>query len=991
MALPGNEYCMNPEPSSERWSHLDQLFCAALECEPEARDTFVAEACCGDELLRHELESLLASHLEAKNFLEQPVFNLGMKLLVTHEAESLLGRRLGPYRIVTLIGSGGMGAVYLASRDDDEYQKRVAIKVIKRGMDTEFILRRFRQERQIIANLDHPNIARLLDGGTTEDGLPYFVMEYVEGERVDRYCDSHELPIIARLALFRDVCAAVQYAHQNLVIHRDIKPSNILVTSDGIPKLLDFGIAKLLSSEPQGESTRLSLTDIRLMTPEYASPEQVRGGPITTASDVYSLGALLYVLLCGHHPYDLKSCHTDEMTRVICETEPEKPSAAVTRREDARSIEEVAKLTPEIIAADRSADRPETLRKQLSGDLDNIVLKAIQKEPQRRYGYAAQLSSDIGRHLSGLPVAAHPDTLAYRAAKFVRRNRVSVAAAAAIVLVLAAGILVSAWEARVANLQRARAERRYHDMREVADSLILDMPAAIESGPTKARAMLAEKAVSYLSNLDVDSPDDAALKFDLAKSYVMLGQARNVPGYSNLGDASGALESFQKGISILQMLVSARPNDRQVRLYLARTYDGIALTLMETDVARSLEMHQRALATVSASDPRDLELQLEIANTSELLGERYGHPYYSNCGDTQRAIDYIGRSLQMMAELDRLASGNDSIIDPFYHRLLGDTKGGYRQNLATSYNRMAGLLWATGELTKAVEYENKGIELLKSVVTDPNSRTLKSDLGVRLIRLANFLEENGQYAEALRKTEAVSAIFEPYARSDRENVAYRRALAVNYNRKGSVLVKIGRPEEAVKAFRHASTFSLELSGATPQDPETRDRLADSFEGMARAFASGGRLNEAQKSCDQALEMRGALFELDPRNARYRSHLGFNYLRLGDVYGEQRKWNEALENYEKAIAILDAMSTADPINWLLLRARADAYSKIGDTERAIAITGAVAGRKPRLDAARSWYERSLKLWRNMQSEGKLDFAHSAAVSEVTRRVKSIAVR
>src|SRR5438067_29917 len=220
---------MNFETSSDRWEQLDQLFCAALEHQPEARNMFVAQACCGDERLQHELESLLASHLQAKNFLEQPIFHLGMKLLVAHEAESLLGRRLGAYRVVTLIGSGGMGSVYLATRDDEEYQKRVAIKVIKRGMDTEFILRRFRQERQIIANLDHANIARLLDGGTTEDGLPYFVMEYVDGKPIHRYCEDSQLPVAERLKLFEKVCEAVAYAHDHQVIHRDLKPGNILV------------------------------------------------------------------------------------------------------------------------------------------------------------------------------------------------------------------------------------------------------------------------------------------------------------------------------------------------------------------------------------------------------------------------------------------------------------------------------------------------------------------------------------------------------------------------------------------------------------------------------------------------------------------------------------------------------------------------------------------------------------------------------------------
>jgi serine/threonine protein kinase/tetratricopeptide (TPR) repeat protein len=963
---------MNGAVGPDRWPELDRLFGAVLDCAPEARDEFVLQACRGDEALRRELESLLASHLGASNFLEHSVFHIGMQLVAAHDAMSLLGRRLGPYRLVALIGSGGMGAVYLAARDDAEFQKRVAIKVIKRGMDTDFILHRFRQERQIIANLDHPNIARLLDGGTTEDGLPYFVMEYVEGERIDRYCDSRRLTIRDRLVLFAKVCAAVQYAHQNLVIHRDIKPGNILVTADGVAKLLDFGIAKVLGSESPGGSTRLSLTDVRLMTPEYASPEQVRGDAITTASDVYSLGVLLYVLLAGRHPYRLETCRPDEMARVICEAEPDKPSAAVTRE----------------AAAARGGDGPESIRRQLSGDLDNIVLKSIQQEPERRYGYAEQLSVDIGRHLSGLPVAAHPDSMIYRAAKFIRRNRIAVAAAVTVVVALAGGILISAWEAHSARVQRAIAERRYHDVRQIADSLILDMPSAIEQGPTKARAMLAQRAVDYLTHLAQDSPGDAAVQFDLAKSYSLLGQARNHPGYSNLGDLKGAMESYDKSLSMLERLLVSHPEDKDVRFYLARTYNSVALTVIETDVMRSLEMYKRSLAVLRTADAGDPESTIELYNVLDLLGMAYGHPYYSNCGDTTHALEYVRQAVRMIEDL---ANEADKAIPPtpFYHRL---SASDYRRNVASAYNNIAGLFWATGDLDGALQYERKGIELFKmSAGESPADRAARDELAVKFIRLANFLEEDGRFSEALHKTRQVSEILEPLLAADRENVTYRRALAVNYNRAGSVLMKIGRPAAALRDFERASSFSLEPSGALPQDPETRDRLADSFEGMAAAFASGGRLDEAHTRGSRALELRDALFKLDPRNARYRSHLAYNYVTLGDIYSKQRKWTEALESYNKAIAILDAMSAADPINWLLVRARADAYSKTGRAERAAALAGPAADRQARLDATRSWYVRSLKIWQDMQSQGKVDAAHVGEIAEITREMKRMPIR
>ena len=313
-----------------------------------------------------------------------------------------------------------MGVVYLAVRADDHYQKRVAIKLVQHGLYTGAILHRFRTERQILASLDHPNIARLLDGGTTTDGRPYLVMEYVEGLPIDVYCDRHKLSISERLRLFRTVCAAVHYAHQNLVIHRDLKPSNILVSTDGVPKLLDFGIAKLLNPELSAPSLVFTESGLQLLTPEYASPEQVRGEPLTTASDVYALGVLLYELLTGHQPYRLTSRRRQDLERVICEVDPLKPSTAISRSDADTETDGTGQRTPATVSQTREG-QPEKLRRRLTGDLDNIVLMALRKEPQRRYGSAEHLAEDLRRHLEGLPVMARPQTFGYRSAKFIRR------------------------------------------------------------------------------------------------------------------------------------------------------------------------------------------------------------------------------------------------------------------------------------------------------------------------------------------------------------------------------------------------------------------------------------------------------------------------------------------------------------------------------------------------------------------------------------------
>jgi serine/threonine-protein kinase len=423
------------------WKRVNELLNAALERAPEARKAFLDDAC-DDEAIRDEVELLLAEMDAADDsgFLDQPVgahagalAQEAFDLDSDSSAPPWEGRRIGPFEVVRELGRGGMGAVYLAERVDGEFEQQVALKVIKRGMDTDHVLQRFYNERQILAQLEHPNIARLHDGGMTEDGLPYFVMEYVDGEPITEYCNAGRLSVDDRLDLFVQVCDAVQYAHQNLIVHRDLKPSNILVTDDGTVKLLDFGIAKLLSKEDRVPITQ---TGMRVLTPRYAAPEQVRGGVVTTATDVYALGLVLYELLTGHRPYRIDRHVQSEIERVVCEVEPVRPSTAV------RSVQEVERpdgrtdtITPETVSAARSS-RAARLRRRLRGDLDTIVLMALRKEPERRYPSAEALREDVRRHRSGQTVTAQPDTLAYRAKKFVGRHRWGVGTTVLIVFIL---------------------------------------------------------------------------------------------------------------------------------------------------------------------------------------------------------------------------------------------------------------------------------------------------------------------------------------------------------------------------------------------------------------------------------------------------------------------------------------------------------------------------------------------------------------------------
>jgi serine/threonine-protein kinase len=438
-----------------RWTEVDRLFDRVADLDPAARGRVLDEACGGDAAFRARVDALLAADAAAGRFLELDAVRCAASLGEPPEAESPAGRVVGPYRVVRELARGGMGVVYLAERSDGQFEQQVALKLIKRGMDTDEISRRFLAERRILARLTHPHIARLLDGGVSAGGQPWFAIEYVDGATIVAHADAGGLDIEQRLALFLDVCDAVRYAHQNLVVHRDLKPSNILVTAVGEVKLLDFGIAKLLDPDT-GADAGLTETGRLVMTPEYAAPEQVSGQPVTTATDVYALGGVLYELVSGRRAHRLERRTPAEIVRVVCEDDPPPPSAVAPRER----------------------------RRRLRGDLDTIALTALQKAPERRYATVGQLADDVRRHLGGLPVAARPDTWRYRSAKFVGRHRLAVAAGAAVALALMAGLAGTAWQARVAARNARAAEAEAAKQRAVSDFLIRTFQAA---DPAEAR------------------------------------------------------------------------------------------------------------------------------------------------------------------------------------------------------------------------------------------------------------------------------------------------------------------------------------------------------------------------------------------------------------------------------------------------------------------------------------------------------------------------
>ena len=591
----------------ERWAQIRQIFDGALERSEVDRAAYLRVVCARDDELRREVESLLASHDSAGTFLDKPAASISemTQTLISSGVELQdypPGHRVGPYELQKCIGRGGMGSVWLATRSDNEFKKRVAIKLVKRGMDTQEILRRFRLERQVLAGLTHANIAALIDGGSTPDGLPYLVMEYVEGIRIDRYCEDHKSTITGRLKLFRDVCAAVQYAHGNLVVHRDLKAGNILVTADGIPKLLDFGIAKLIRTEFDTLAAAETRPELRPMTLDYASPEQVRGEPITTATDVYSLGVLLYKLLTGKSPYGLAARSDSALRKAICEQEPLKPSAVVLTDEKAVIPDATQKI--ELTHEETRDKARRRLKKKLAGDLDMIVLMALRKEPLRRYASVEQFSEDIRRYLEGRPVIARSDTFGYRSARFLRRNAVAVAAAGLALLTLSGAAIFELRSAASAAQKDALAEERLkvvetESLRQQGDL----MDAYFRLAESQSPAAALETYRTALASAQAFERNHSGLR--VASQFVARAAIR-VGGLAS----DDALDLFSQARSRLEALAETATPDYFVAL------EGLGRAqLRRRDLLGALASFSRALQIAeSQSSPDRSKLDLASAN-----------------------------------------------------------------------------------------------------------------------------------------------------------------------------------------------------------------------------------------------------------------------------------------------------------------------------------------------------------------------------------------
>ena len=667
----------------------------ALALPPAGRAAFLKSACAADATLLAEALSLVDHAQGTDAFLERPAYALmaGEGLDDPHAGSLQPGEMLGECRIISLLGEGGMGEVYLA--EDTKLERQVAVKLLKRRLDDDTLGRRFRHERKVLAGLNHPNIARLYGGSTTPDGRSYLVMEYVDGERLDKFCDRRGLDVTQRLTLFRKICAAVGYAHQNLVVHRDLKPANIRVTPEGEPKLLDFGIAKLLDPDSTGPVGDPTVTMYGAMTPEYASPEQLKGEAITTASDVYSLGVILYELLCGQRPYQLATRRADELARAICEQEPLRPSVVAGRIAPTTFT---ATVPPGQVAANRE---PATrLRRRLEGDLDNIAAKALRKEPARRYVSAAALAEDLRRHGEGLPVTARKDTLAYRTGKFMRRNKVGVAAIALVSVALVGGLVATSVQRDRARLAQAQAERLNGFLQTLLGS------ANPENGP--GRDLKVVQVLDQASgNLDRELAGEPAL---LAQAHLTIGQC-----YAGLREEKPSISHLHAALEIDQRLYG----DENIITARDKAALGVVLCRVARHYAEAESLLRQALA---------VERRQPLAGQSEL----------------PLLLDYEGRAL---SALDRPDEAKRMVAE--YLSLIRKTDGEQNLTYANGLLQMANLAIARQDYLGAEMPERQAVAIYRRLNSQtPSFAGVLTSFAYELILIGKLGEPEGILREA---------------------------------------------------------------------------------------------------------------------------------------------------------------------------------------------------------------------------------------------------
>lgn len=826
-----------------------------------------------------------------------------------------LPERVGGYTIKRVIGKGGMGVVYLAAREGDGFSRIVALKIVKRGMDTTEVLRRFTLERQLLSGLSHPNIAALIDGGSTGDGLPYFVMEYVEGQPIDRYCDTNRLGITERLALFRKVCAAVHHAHQNLIVHRDLKPGNILVTKDGEPKLLDFGIAKVLNAAV-AQVAEVTGPELRLMTPEYASPEQVRGDPITTASDVYALGVLLYELMTGRRPYRFRTRMQHEIARVICESDPERPSTVVTRIETVpQPTGGAVTLTPDEVARDRE-EEPTRLRRRLAGDIDDIVLMAMEKAPSKRYSSAESLAADLARHMDGLPVEARcAGGAAYRVGKFIRRHRVGVVCAVAVGTAVLAGGAVATWQWRRAESALLESDRRFGVVRDLAATFMRESDGSTYFPTVEERRAMVAATVKGLEALETSNPD-AALRGAIAAAYQRLGDVTGGMRTQNLGDPAGASVYYAKALAIREALSSESPDDASIKAGLALTHRALGDVTGKSggDTGKRLASYETALAILRSLPPvadKDKQANIE-ANISGLL----------------MSIGGAKATLGDLAAADAVYAEAASARERAY---LAEKSKATRREYAAALAAWSDVAKRRDERGVALERARTAQALREEALREfPQDPTAQRDCAMGLARLGDLgtdAKDPAATESALTDLARAEVILNGTLEKDAANERSREDLGTVLELKAKALRALARWEEAAAVGAAQTRNADEILAHKPSNGIARLQAAAARVAAGRALTRAGKAGEALTPLRDGLARWRDLAKNDPKNVETARNVAVALSSLGDALakgGTAEGVSEARAAYTEAIGLYAGFKASGT-------ARADDEQTIADLQ------------------------------------------------------------
>ncbi len=919
----------------KRFARVREVYLAAIRLPEDERERYIASASRGDLGIEREVRDLLAQVVPGDESMDALIAGVahGVADTLTNEANP---GTVGPYRVLNPIGRGGMGQVWLAERADGHFEQQVAIKIVDRNRSTPELVARFRGERQILASLDHPNIARLLDGGETGDGVPYLVMDYVDGLPIDRYCDERGLTIRDRLELFLDVCAAIEYAHRNLVVHRDIKPSNILVTQDGMPKLLDFGIAKLMGPQPFDYTVAMTAADHRVLTPRNASPEQIRGRTVTTATDIYSLGLLLYQLLTGCYPYVTRGTETYELERLICESEPTRPSAVVKHA--------FATVGP-------SPPSAAQLRRQLKGDLDTIVMVAMRKEPERRYATVRQLAEDVQNYLEHRPIDARGDSLGYRSGKFVRRNPGGVALAGGAVLLIA--VLIASYTHRL-SVERDRAALEAAKAREVTH-FMTELFKAADPRQSTGEAVTVDDILAHgAERVRRDMSGQPALKASLMAT---IGES-----YLNMWELSAARTQLADALDRL----GPRLGDGHPDVIRMRRVLGMAMSF-QGDYEEALELHRKNRELLLESEsPESLEVARELEQIGfilEALGEHdAGEAAYREAIDVFRALGETGRAGlasalmgygSLLRKLGRLEE--DSALQLEALAIRRDLYGERHPDYVAVLNNVANSYHARNELETAARYMEENIRLSREIYGAD-----AIPYGVALGNYASLSHTRGDYEKAMELNREVVPIYRRGYGDDHPRYAYvhenmadaleqlgdyenaeryflkamdiltarfgadHLEVAITRSRYGSVLSVLGRHDEAVEQTSRALTSMLAEFG------EVHTRTLFTRNQLGMALAGAGRDEEGIEIIAAGLTATAA----EPETVPYdRVHA---MKALADIHRDNGDLDTSLRHLATAIAAWEVMGAAQhPQLAFLDTAYAEVLAAQGESERAAA--------------------------------------------------------